>query len=87
MLRPGHPLTAQHSFPLSLNRLLTILIWQNIAEGLVTELEIFLDGDVVLDSEEDDRRGDDERAGEETPGAGELSGVWGAFTIDLPAHG
>lgn len=59
----------------------------DILKLLVTELEILLNGDGILDLGEDDRRGDDQRDTETSPCSGEDGVERLAKTIHAPEDG
>jgi hypothetical protein len=69
------------------NRLLSMALRQHIGERLVGADKIRLDGDVVLDLEEDDGGGDDERTGEQAPVGRELAHVGDLVAVKRPHHG
>jgi hypothetical protein len=67
------------------------LLWvvrrQHVGQGLVSADQIFLDGHVVLDLEEDDRGGDYEREAKQGEGAGVFGKVGDSFAVERPDDG
>ena len=60
--------------------------WQHIRKGLIRANQIFLNRNVILNLEEDDWRGTDQRKGQQCPSTGELSQEGRLVTINAPNH-
>jgi hypothetical protein len=60
---------------------------QHIRERLIAELQILLNSHMILDAQEDDRSGDEERTGEEHPVGDELVHEGHVVRVEGPHDG